>query len=114
MMMNVHSNTTIKTYQSRTTIKDISDINYSIVHRALRRIDVFKFNIIRSYFPNLKSLREFVTDAAYLGGVKTLIESRDENPTPETLFEACMIVRTKSAVKSLALGKQMKAHRIWR
>lgn len=95
MMMNVHSNTTIKTYQSRTTIKDISDINYSIVHRALRRIDVFKFNILRSYFPNLKSLREFVTDAAYLGGVKILIESRDENPTPETLFEACMIVLTK-------------------
>ncbi|NCU27058.1 DEAD/DEAH box helicase, partial [Candidatus Nomurabacteria bacterium] len=46
MMMNVHSNTTIKTYQIRTTIKDISDINYSIVHRALRRIDVFKFNIL--------------------------------------------------------------------
>ena len=95
MMMNVHSNTTIKTYQSRTTIKDISDINYSIVHRALRRIDVYKFNILRSYFPNLKSLREFVTDAAYLGGVKILIESRDENPTPETLFEACMIVLAK-------------------
>jgi type III restriction enzyme len=64
---------------------------------------------LRGYFPNLKSLREFVTDDAYLGGVKLLIESRDETPTPETLFEACMNVLSKigneiSAIKETYAG----------
>ncbi len=109
MMMSVHTNTTVKTHTHRTTIKEISDINYSIVHAALRRIDVFKFNVLRSYFPNLKSLREFITDSSYLGGVRLLIESRDETPAPETLFIACMEVLTKiggeiSAIKETYEG----------
>lgn len=95
MMMSVHTNTTVKTYTHRTTIKKISEINYSIVHAALRRIDVFKFNVLRGYFPNLKSLREFITDDSYLGGVRLLIESRDETPTATTYFEACLYVLTK-------------------
>ena len=95
MMMNAHTNTTVKTYTHRTTIGRIAEYNYSIVHRALRRIDVFKFNVLRGYFPNLKSLREFITNAAYLGGVKILIESRDETPTPGVFFTACMSVLTK-------------------
>lgn len=109
MMMSVHTNTTVKTYTHRMTIKEISDINYSIVHAALRRIDVFKFNVLRGYFPNLKSLREFITDDSYLGGVRLLIESRDEIPAPETLFIACMEVLTKiggeiSAIKETYEG----------
>jgi len=109
MMMNVHSNTTVKTFQHRTTIRKVAAYNYSIVHSALRRIDVFKFNVLRGYFPNLRSLREFITDNAYLGGVKMLIESRDEIPAPETFFEACMYVLTKiggeiSAIKETYEG----------
>lgn len=90
MMMNGHANTTVKTFSYRTTIGKISKNYYSLIHRALRHIDVFKFNILRGYFPNLKSLREFVTDSAYLGNVRILIESRNEIPTPETFFVACM------------------------
>ncbi len=109
MMMDVTTNTTVKTYLYRTTIKKIAEFNYSIIHRALRRIDVYKFSILRGYFPNLKSLREFVMDNAYLGCVKLLIESRDEIPTPETLFEACMNVLLKigneiSAIKETYEG----------
>jgi type III restriction enzyme len=73
----------------------IAKYNYSLLHRALRRIDVFNFNVLRRYFPNLKSLREFITGETYLGSVKILIESRDENPTPAIYFESCMIVLTK-------------------
>lgn len=95
MMMNAHTNTTIKTYQHRTTIGKVAAYNYSIVHSVLRRIDVFKFSILRRYFPNLKSIREFITNDAYLGGVSMLIENRDEMPTPETYLEACLHVLTK-------------------
>ncbi len=109
MMMNAHTNTTVKTYTYRTSIKKIADYNYSIVHKALRRIDVFKFSVLSGYFPNLKSLRDFIINDAYLGGVKMIIESRDETPTPETLFEACMTVLTRigdeiSAIKETYEG----------
>lgn len=109
MMMNAHTNTTVKTYQHRTTIGKIAAYSYSIVHQALRRIEVFKFSILRGYFPNLKSIREFITDEAYLGGIHILIESRDELPTPETYFETCMTVLTKigdeiSAIKETYEG----------
>jgi len=109
MMMSAHTNTTVKTYTHRTTIKEIAEINYSIVHTALRRIDAFKFNVLRGYFPNLKSLREFITDDSYLGDVRLLIESRDETPVPETFFTACMTVLTKiggeiSAIKETYEG----------
>ncbi len=109
MMMNAHTNTTVKTFQHRTTIGKIAAYNYSIVHSALRRIDVFKFSVLRSYFPNLKSLREFITGDAYLGKVRILIESRDETPTPETFFEACLNVLMKiggviSAIKETYEG----------
>ena len=103
MMMNAHTNTTVKTYQYRSTIGNIAAYNYSLLHRALRRIDVFKFSVLRGYFPNLKSIREFITDDSYLGGIRLLIESRDETPTPETYFEACMTVLTKIGGEILAI-----------
>lgn len=34
-------------------------------------------------------------DESYLGGVRILIESRNETPTPETYFKTCMAVLTK-------------------
>jgi type III restriction enzyme len=109
MMMNAHTNTTVKTFQHRTTIWKVAAYNYSIIHAALRRIDVFKFSVLRRYFPNLKSIREFITDDAYLGGVRMLIESRDETLVPETYFEACFYVLTKiggeiSAIKETYEG----------
>lgn len=109
MMMNAHTNTTVKTFQHRTTIGKIAQYSYSLIHSALRRIDVFKFNLLRAYFPNLRSLREFITDDAYLGGVKLLIESRYETPSPETYLDACVSVLTKiggeiSAIKETYEG----------
>ncbi|MDR2524672.1 MAG: DEAD/DEAH box helicase family protein, partial [Oscillospiraceae bacterium] len=123
MMMNAHTNTTVKTYQHRTTIGELAAYSYSIVHSALRRIDVFKFSVLRSYFPNLKSTREFITDEAYLGEVRMLIESRDEIPTPETFFESCLHVLTKiggevSAIKETYEGTETftdkKFHEVFR
>lgn len=103
MMMNAHTNTSVKTYQYRTTIGKIAEFNYSLVHRALRRIDVFRFNILRGYFPNLKSIREFITDTAYLGGIRVLIENRDEAPTPDTYYEAILKVLSKIGDEVLAI-----------
>ena len=87
----------IATYTYRTSIKQIADMNYSIVHKALCKYNIFKFNTLQSYFPNLRSIREFITSENYLGGIKIEITSRYENPPPTILYVACTNVLGKVA-----------------
>jgi len=87
----------------------IAEINYAIVYKALCKYNVFKFNILQSYFPNLKSTREFITSEKYLGGIKVEITSRYETPAPHILFAACMnvlgkISETVSAIEEVYEG----------
>lgn len=85
------------TYTYRTDIRKIADLNYAIVHKALCKYSVFKFNTLKSYFPNLKSTREFITSPNYLGAIKIEITSKHETPTPSVLFFACVNVLGKIA-----------------
>lgn len=87
----------VATYTYRTDIKQIADMNYAIVHKALCKYSVFKFNTLKSYFPNLKSAREFITSPNYLGAIKIEITSKYETPTPSVLFSACVNVLGKVA-----------------
>ena len=106
------------THLYKTTIGDIAKINYAIVHRAICKYNVLKFNILRSYFPNLKSTREFVESKDYLGSIKIEIVSKYETPTPAILFAACMNVIGKvsesvSAIEETYEGtKEFKAEHI--
>ena len=87
----------VATYTYRTDIQTIADMNYAIVHKALCKYSVFKFNTLKSYFPNLKSTREFITSPNYLGAIKIEITSKYETPTPSILFSACVNVLGKAA-----------------
>lgn len=78
------------TYTYRTTIGDIADINYAIVYKALCKYSVFKFNVLKSCFPNLKSTKEFVYDKNYLGYIRLHITSKYETPTADILYSACV------------------------
>lgn len=78
------------TYTYKTTIGDIADINYAIVYKALCKYSVFKFNVLKSYFPNLKSTKEFVYDKNYLGNIRLHITSKYEMPTADILYSACV------------------------
>lgn len=95
MMMNAHTNTTVKTYFTTKSVEEIAKFNYSIPATVVRRFPVFKFSTLKQYFPNLHTMREFITSEAYLGGVKIKIESREQEPSPITLFEACLQVFEK-------------------
>ena len=94
---NKTTDSTTMTYVYRTTVSEIAQINYAIVHKALCKYIVFKFNTLKSYFPNLKSTREFITSTNYLGDIKIEITSRYEKPTPNILFTACANVLEKVA-----------------
>lgn len=86
-----------ETYTCNTTFKKVAEINYSIVTKAMCKYDVFKFNILKQYFPNLKSTHDFIYDDAYLGNIKISVVSKYENPSPELLLKACVNVLGKIA-----------------
>ena len=114
----VASDVTVQTHQYLTTFSEIATINYSTVNRALRQFDVFKFNTLQSYFPNLKSIREFIFDKNYLGDIKIKVTSKHQIPPLNILYRACVIVLTKIADKISAIEEvyegtaEFKAHRI--
>ncbi len=87
----------INTYQYNCTIAEIAKINYAIVNKALSKYNIFKFNILRSYYPNLKSNNEFILSKEYLGDVKIKITSTYEEPPIELLYIACVKVLGKIA-----------------
>ena len=79
------------------TIGAIAAINYAVVNKAIMKYPIFKFNILRSYFPNVTSTRQFITDNEYLGAVRIDIQSKDARPTMETLYAAVLYVLSKIA-----------------
>lgn len=89
MDANSGNDSNTKTYTLHTTFADIAELNYSIIYKALCRYPIFKFNTLKSYFPNLKSTREFITSKNYLGFIRIDITTRYQNPAPEILFRAC-------------------------
>lgn len=79
------------------TIKEIAAINYAVVNKALMKYPIYKFNTLKSYFPNLTSTRQFITDDEYLGSVRIDIQSKNEQPSMETLYAAVFYVLGKIA-----------------
>lgn len=99
----------VATYAHKTTFGEIAKINYAIVHKALCKHNVFKFNTLQSYFPNLKSTREFISSPNYLGNIKIDIISTYENPPLSILFSACVkvlgeIAESISAIEITYMG----------
>lgn len=97
MAEETQSETVVKLQTFHTTIKEIADINYAIVNKAIMKYPILKFNTLHSYFPNLTSTRQFITDEEYLGKVRIDIESKDEIPTMGVLYSAVFYVLGKIA-----------------
>jgi len=104
----------VKTYTYSTSFQKIADINYSIVTKALNKYDVFKFNILKQYFPNLKSTHDFIYFDAYLGNIKIDIISKYENPSPRILLLACMEVLGKIASYVSSIEETYKGSKLFR
>jgi len=47
-----------------------SDFGDNIVRNALDRIDFYKFENLKKYFPYVKSAKEFISSSNYLGGIE--------------------------------------------
>ena len=112
----ISSDKSVETHSITMTFKEIADINYSTVNRALRQFDVFKFNTLKSYFPNIKSTYEFVTDENYLGNIKIKVTSKYKALPMNVVYRACVNVLSKIALKISAIEEvwegttEFKAH----
>ncbi|MCR4925045.1 MAG: DEAD/DEAH box helicase family protein [Clostridiales bacterium] len=94
LMLDKHDSSISWSVVHTVKITDIAKDNYSLLHRAFRHIDVFKFNRLQSYFPNLHTAREFLTSTDYLGGVSIAISTSEKELSQETLYQACLRVLT--------------------
>ena len=112
----ISSDKSVETHSITMTFKEIADINYSTVNRTLRQFDVFKFNTLKSYFPNIKSTYEFVTNENYLGNIKMKVTSKYKALPMNVVYRACVNVLSKIALKISAIEEvwegttEFKAH----
>lgn len=112
----ISSDKSVETHSITMTFKEIADINYSTVNRALRQFDIFKFNTLKSYFPNIKSTYEFVTDENYLGNIKIKVTSKYKALPMNVVYRACVNALSKIALKISAIEEvwegttEFKAH----
>ncbi len=102
----------IKLYTA--TIGNIAKINYAIVNKALAKIPVYKFNTLKSRFPNLKSTREFITSDSYLANIKIEIHSKYDEPPMSILFSAVTTVLTKIATTISAIEEEYEGTKNFR
>ena len=91
------NNKATKVYIYSTTIGDIARLNYAIVNKGLAKYSIFRFNSLKSRFPNLKSTRDFVCNKNYLGNIKVEIKSKYIEPPVSIIASAIEIVLEKIA-----------------
>ena len=80
---------TVITHKHSLTISRIADINYSIVHKSICKYSVLRFDTLHKRFPNLDSMRSFIYNPDYLGNIKIEITSKNDDLTPQVLYDAC-------------------------
>lgn len=91
-----------KVFSSETSRKTyfLGNFDKNIVRAALDRIDFFHFANLKTYFPNLGSILEFITSDKYLGTVKVEItgpKTAIENLSPPDKFTISLSVLKKIA-----------------
>ena len=83
---------------NRTTTIPFKKIDYHILSGAATFFPELRFDVIHEKYPNVKSLREFLTSEEYLGNSVLEITQTQDTLSGRDLFEAC-----KKAMKTIAM-----------
>lgn len=91
-------------FKTETLIKveEYANTNYAVVYKALRQYPVFKFNRLSGYYPNLKSIKEFIISEKYVGQFELYLIT-DEEPTNLDFYKAFLQFFGKLSDKILAI-----------
>ncbi len=76
-------------------IYNLSEFGENIIRGALDKFEFYKFETLKTYFPHLKSVREFIKCSNYLGGVEIEVsgpQNKLSNLTPLEKLEISLFV----------------------
>jgi len=62
------------------TIAQLAKENYAFVWKPMSKFPVLRFDNLKTYFPNLKSTREFIASKEYIGGISLKISATEISP----------------------------------
>jgi type III restriction enzyme len=78
------------------------DLGYSVLRKAIQRLDFYEFDKLKTYLPNLKSVQELITAPAYMGNIKVEISGladHVDNLNPEDkLYAATQVLENIAQV----------------
>ncbi|MBR1844449.1 MAG: DEAD/DEAH box helicase family protein [Lachnospiraceae bacterium] len=102
----------VKIYEK--SIKEISDINYAIVHKALMKYPILSFDSLKSKYPNLKSTKEFITSDSYMGNIKVQINTKNDYISNEMFHKAVLKVAGKLASHIESIGERYEGSKVFK
>lgn len=73
----------------------IKDFNRTVVKKAIYKLEFYSFSNLKTYFPNLESLDDFIANKDYLGSVKMTVSglvSQLDNLSPDDVLDAVLQV----------------------
>ncbi len=81
------------------------DVDINILYSAVSNSDSLRFNVLKSHFPNLTSMKEFLLSDYYVGDITLIIESTEERLSAKNYYETTlkaldMVARYVSGIKS--------------
>ena len=68
----------------------VKDIPFHIVRAAVTRNPFFAFKSLKTYFPHIKSVREFIEAEEYLGGLSIILQGDERYPLSNETYLAAM------------------------
>ena len=68
----------------------VGDIPFHIVRSAVTRNPFFAFKSLKTYFPHIKSIREFIEAEEYLGGLSITLQGDERYPLSNETYLAAM------------------------
>ncbi len=83
------------TYTTEILFKEVAALNYAIINKALAKYPSYKFSALKVMYPNLTSMREFITSDDYFGGIRMVIKSKYSSLPVSVLNKAVNIVVKK-------------------
>lgn len=108
-IINIMDDNIVENTQLDTKIKAISfkEIDYNILRGAAERYNELKFNVIKSKYPNVRSIKEFLTSDNYLGN-STLEIKYFDNIKGYDLRKACIFALSSIAKHILEIKPEYK------
>ncbi len=94
-------------YKEEPKTLKFKDIDYNILLGASEKYSALKFDVIKNKYPNVKTMREFLTSDAYLGNIQLKINYLYKL-TGKDIFNACIDAFDKISNYIISIKEEFK------